>query len=109
MHIYELTFIDGKSCRHIVPEPQDTEEEELRITAAMFCGSLKSMERIFAPPPTKLPWQQQRKGLWTLGLFVLKRLDVETFHCFWPGGEATGDKDKISAAVRLHWHEGILT
>jgi len=105
--IYDLTFTDGKSCRHIVPRPQETEEEELRITAMIFCGRLASMERIIAPPPTKLPWQQQKKGLWTLGLFVLKRLDAETFHCFWPGGEVTGDKDEVSATVRLNWDCGI--
>lgn len=107
MLIYDLTFTDGKQCRHIVPEPQDTEEEEFRITQAIFCGRLKSMERIITPPPTKLPWQQQKKGLWTLGLFVLKRLDAETFHCFWPGGEVTGDKDEVSATVRLNWDCGI--
>lgn len=109
MHIYDLSFTDGKVCRHIVPQPQETEEEELRITQAIFCGRLRSMERIIAPPPAKLPWEQQAKGLWTLGLFVLRRLDADTFHCAWPGCEVTGDKDAVSATVRLHYAEGILT
>ena len=107
MKIYDLTFTDGKQCRHIVPDPQDTEEEEFRITQSIFCGRLKSMERIVTPPPTKLPWQQQKKGLWTLGLFVLKRLDADNFHCSWPGCEVIGDKDAISATVRLRWSEGV--
>ena len=107
MLIYDLTFTDGKQCRHIVPEPQDTEEEELRITQAIFCGRLASMERIVTPPPTKLPWQQQKKGLWTLGLFVLRRLGDDEFECSWPGRQVVGDKDAISATVRLHYQEGI--
>jgi hypothetical protein len=106
MKIYDLFFTDGRQCRHIVPQPQETEEEELRITQAIFCGRLASMVRIIAPPPEKLPWEQQRKGLWTLGLFILKRLDAEAFQCSWPGGEVIGDKDEISATVRLNWAEG---
>lgn len=109
MHIYDLSFTDGKVCRHIVPQPQETEEEELRITQAIFCGRLKSMERIITPPPAKLPWVRQTNTLWTLNLFALSRLGPDEFHCFWPGGEVTGDKDEISATVRLHWEEGLLT
>lgn len=108
MKIFDLLFIDNKTCRVIDPDPDDDEAESLRSYQAMFQpGYLVSMERIISPPPTKLPWEQQKKGLWTLGLFVLKRLDAETFHCFWPGGEVTGDKDEISATVRLRWHEAV--
>lgn len=108
MKIFDLSFSDGKSCRVIDPDPSEDEGESLRSYRAMFQpGYLLGMERVIVPPPAKLPWQQQAKGLWTLGLFVLKRLDAETFHCLWPGGEVTGDKDEISAAVRIHWQEGL--
>lgn len=106
MRIYDLTFTDGRSCRHIVPEPQKTEEEEFRITAIIFCGRLASMTRIIAPPPDKLPWKQQKKGLWTLGLFSLKRLDSGEFECSWPGNSFTGNKDAVFATVRLNWLDG---
>lgn len=106
MKIYDLQFTDGKQCRHIVPQPQDTEEEELRITQAIFCGRLASMVRIIAPPPEKLPWKRKHATLWTLGLFALSRMPDGSFHCFWPGGEVTGDKDAISAAVRSNWNLG---
>jgi len=107
MKIFDLSFSDGKTCRVIDPNPEEDETLSLCSYQAMFKpGYLVSMDRAISPPPAKLPWQQQAKGLWTLGLFVLKRLDVETFHCFWPGGEVTGDKDEVSATVRLHWTEG---
>lgn len=109
MHIYQLEFTDGKSCTHIIPRPDCSEEEEIRTTAAIFCGRLASMTRIITPPPTKLPWKPERKGVWTLGLFILERIDPETFKCTWPDGEVIGDKDEISASVRLHWSEGVLT
>lgn len=108
MKIFDLSFSDGKTCRVIDPDPDDDESESLRSYGAMFQpGYMVGMEQVIAPPPAKLPWKQQAKGLWTLGLFVLKRMDAHTFHCFWPGGEVTGDKDEISATVRLHWSEGI--
>lgn len=108
MKIFDLAFSDGKTCRVIDPDPDEESAESLRSYQAMFQpGYLVGMERIISPPPAKLPWQQQKKGLWTLGLFVLKRLDAETFHCSWPGREVTGDKDEISATVRLHYHEAI--
>lgn len=107
MKIFDLSFSDGKSCRVIDPHPDEDEAGSLRSYQAMFQpGYLVSMDRAISPPPAKLPWQQQAKGLWTLGLFVLKRMNAETFHCFWPGGEVAGDKDEISATVRLHWAEG---
>lgn len=108
MRIFDLSFSDGKSCRVIDPDPDDDEVESLRSYKAMFQpGYLVSMEQIIAPPPAKLPWQQHAKGLWTLGLFVLKRLDSDTFSCSWPGCEVVGDKDAISATVRLRWREGV--
>lgn len=107
MRIYDLTFTDGKQCRHIVPQPQETEEEELRITQAIFCGRLKSMARIVAPPPERLPWKRQTETLWTLGLFALSKMADGSFHCFWPGGEVTGDKDVVSSAVRENWSFGV--
>lgn len=108
MKIFDLSFSDGRACRVIDPSPDEDASESLRSYQAMFQpGYLLGMERVIAPPPAKLPWQQQAKGLWTLGLFVLKRLDAETFHCAWPGCEVTGDKNAISATVRLRWAEGV--
>lgn len=108
MKIFDLSFSDGKTCRVIDPDPIEDAAESLRSYQAMFQpGYLVSMEQVIVPPPAKLPWKQHAKGLWTLGLFVLKRLDAETFHCFWPGGEVTGDKDEVSATVRLRYSEGV--
>lgn len=109
MLIFDLTFTDGKACRYLCPDPEATEISERASLEAIFCGRLKSMERIIAPPPAKLPWVRQTNTLWTLNLFALSRLGPDQFHCFWPGGEVTGDKDEISATVRLHWEEGLLT
>lgn len=110
MLIFDLNFSDGKTCRVIDPDPDEDASESLRSYQAIFQpGYLLSMDQVIAPPPGKLPWIATKKGIWTLGLFILKRLDAETFHCFWPGGEVTGDKDEISATVRLHWEEGLLT
>lgn len=104
MQIFSLTFADGKTCTCLIPEPMESDEDNERDLSAIFQpGYLLSAERVIPKPPTKLPWKQIKKGVWTLSLFVLKRLDAETFHCFWPGGEVTGGKDEISAAVRLHW------
>lgn len=108
MHIYDLTFADGKSCRVIDPDPDDNQTESLRSYKAMFQpGYLFDMNQVIAPPPAKLPWVRQTNTLWTLNLFALSRLGPDLFHCFWPGGEVTGDKDEISAAVRIHWEEGL--
>lgn len=110
MKIYDLTFSDGKQCRHIVPQPQDTEQDELRITQAIFCGRLASMVRIIAPPPEKLPWKRTAEDRWELNLFELRRAGVgseKEFVLTWPGGVlASKSKDDISAAVRLNWEKG---
>ena len=108
MKIFDLSFIDGKTCRVIDPSPDDDEGESLRSYQAMFRpGYLVGMHRVISPPPAKLPWVRQTNTLWTLNLFALSRLGPDEFHCFWPGGEVTGDKDEISAAVRIHWQESL--
>lgn len=106
MLIFDLTFTDGKACRYLCPDPDATEATERASLEAIFCGRLASMVRIIAPPPEKLPWRPVKKGLWRCNLFVLKKLDEGSFNCFWPGGEVTGGKDEISAAVRANWHLG---
>lgn len=106
MLIFDLTFTDGKACRYLCPDPEATEATERGSLEAIFCGRLASMVRIIAPPPEKLPWKRQHATLWTLGLFALSRLPNGEFHCFWPGGEVTGGKDEISAAVRENWAKG---
>ncbi len=108
MHVYDFQFSDGKTCRVIDPDPDDDAEESLRSYRMMFKpGYLISMEQVIAPPPAKLPWVRQTNTLWTLNLFALSRIGPDEFLCFWPGGEVTGDKDEISATVRLRWQEGI--
>jgi len=106
MLIFDLTFTDGKSCRYLCPDPEATEATERASLEGIFCGRLASMVRIIAPPPDKLPWKRQTETLWTLGKFALSRLPTGGFYCFWPGGEVTGGKDEISAAVRANWHLG---
>lgn len=103
MLIFDLTFTDGKACRYLCPDPEANETAERAGLEAIFCGRLASMTRIIAPPPEKLPWKQQKKGLWTLGLFSLKRLDDGEFECSWPGNSFTGNKDAVSATVRQNW------
>lgn len=36
MHIYDLTFIDGKRCRCLVMEPSEDEQEDLDGVRTMF-------------------------------------------------------------------------
>lgn len=108
MQIFELKFSDGKTCTCLIPEPLESDAENERDLNAIFQpGYMLSAERVIPKPPTKLPWVRQTNTLWTLHLFALSRLGPDEFHCFWPGGEVTGDKDEISAAVRLHWEEGL--
>jgi len=110
MHIYDLSFADGKSCRCIVMEPcADTSEDIKGATNIFKPGYLQSMDRVMAPAPTKIPWKKQAASLWTCQGFALSRLESGQFHCFWPGGEITGGKDEISAAVRENWQKGQLT
>lgn len=110
MLIFDLKFTDGKACRYLCPDPEATEQTERAALEAIFCGRLASMARIIALPPEKLPWKRQAEALWTIDngerIFALSRLPSGGFHCFWPGGEVTGDKDVISAAVRSNWHLG---
>lgn len=105
MLIFDLKFTDGKACRYLCPDPEATEHTERAALEAIFCGRLASMARIIAPPPEKLPWKRKDGG-WEIGAFRLIKLSSGDFQCQWPGGEITGDKDAISAAVRSNWHLG---
>lgn len=108
MQIFDLKFSDGKSCTCLIPDPLATDEANEKDLRGIFQpGYMVAAERVIPKPPTKLPWKQERRGLWTLGLFVLERMEPDVFHCSWPGGEVTGGKEEISAAVRLHWEEGL--
>ncbi len=107
MKIFDLSFSDGKTCRVIDPDPDDDAEESLRSYRMMFKpGYLLGMTRIIAPPPERLPWARAADG-WMIGGFTLSKMADGSFHCFWPGGEVTGDKDVISSAVRENWHLGV--
>ena len=108
MQIFELKFSDGKSCTCLIPDPLDSDDANENDLRGIFQpGYMVAADRVIPRPPTKLPWIRQSKTLWTLNLFALSRLPSGEFHCFWPGGEVTGGKDEISAAVRLHWEEGL--
>lgn len=106
MNIYDLTFTDGKRCRCLVMEPAADEQEDLDGVRTMFhAGYLQSMERIIAPPPDKLPWRRDG-DCWRIGRFELRRTGDGLFSVTWPGGEASGGKDEVSAAVRGNWRYG---
>lgn len=110
MHIYDLSFADGKSCRCIVMQPCEDSADDVRGVTGIFRPDyLQAMTRVIAPAPAKIPWKKQSPSLWTCGLFALSKLDADRFHCFWPGGEITGGKDEVSAAVRNNWSKGMLT
>lgn len=106
MHIFDLTFTDGKKCRYLSPEPEATEEAERAGLAAMFCGRLASMVRIIAPPPEKLPWRRVANDRWQLHNFTLTRVRAGWFYLLWPDGSTEGEKDHVSAAVREKWEKG---
>lgn len=107
MKIYDLEFTDGKRCRYIAAQPEDSEQEELQGLRDMFCGRLVSMTRIIAPAPTKLPWKRDG-SVWRIAGFTLSKRG-DKFHCEWPGGEIVGGKDEVSAAVRESWQNVVLT
>lgn len=107
MHVLDLQFSDGKSCRVIDPNPGDDPAESLRGFQAIFKpGYLVDITRIIAPPPERLPWIRQSNTVWTCALFVLERLEAGVLRCTWPGGEVVGDRDEVSAAVRINWLAG---
>lgn len=110
MKVFDLSFTDGKSCRCIVlEESADDPEEERQLRNNFHPGYVATVARVMPPPPTKIPWKRQHKTMWTCGLFALSKLDSGDFHCFWPGGEVTGDKAAVSKAVRENWNLGLLT
>lgn len=106
MHIYQLTFADGKQCRSIVMEPAEDPAEDVEGVRSIFRPDyLISMDRIIAPPPAKLPWKRDG-DCWRIGRFKLVRLAAGLFRVEWPGGSAEGGKDKVSSAVRENWEKG---
>lgn len=110
MKIFDLTFSDGKSCRCIVLEESDSDEEDCRQLRDKFrAGYVTDIRKVISPPPAKLPWVRAANDTWTLGLFILKRSVEGVMTCSWPDGEVTGDKEEISAVVRLNWESGMLT
>ena len=110
MLIFDLTFTDGKACRYLCPDPDATEQAERSSLEAIFCGRLKSMVRIIAPPPERLPWARTAEG-WVIGAFMLISKGIgseKEFVLTWPGGIlASKSKDEISAAVRANWSLGV--
>lgn len=105
MHIYDLTFADGKRCRSIVMEPT-TEQEDCAGMRSMFRdGYVLTMDRIIPPPPARLPWRRDG-DCWRIGLFELRRLESGLFRVTWPGGSVEGGKEEVSAVVRGNWRFG---
>lgn len=108
MQSYDLTLSDNKTFRCVCLESAGDEAEDMRQIVLPFQTGpqVVSVKRVITPPPTKLPWKRSAGGLWVLGRFILSKLPTGEFHCFWPGGEAVGGKDEISAAVRANWSLG---
>jgi hypothetical protein len=110
MKIFDLKFSDGKGCRCIVLEESANDDEDKRqLTAKFRDGYVIDIRKVIAPPPVKLPWVRATNDTWTLGLFILTRIGEGLLNCRWPGGDITGDKEEISAVVRLNWESGMLT
>lgn len=102
MQVYDIHFSDGKSCRCIVPFPADDEAEDLnQLRIGFHPGYVTEIVKVIPPPPTKLPWRRDGE-VWRIGSFELRK-EVDQFVCVWPGGEVSGGKDVISAAVRENW------
>lgn len=102
MKTFDLVFSDGKRCRLI-----DMEGDGLPPTN-FHDGYLVGFERNIPDPPAKIPWKKQQEGIWSCGLFILKRMEPGGFHCFWPGGSVEGGKDAVSAAVRENWKNVMM-
>lgn len=110
MKIFDLSFSDGKGCRCIVLEESDSDEEDCRQLRDKFrAGYVTDIRKVVAPPPARLPWIRATQDTWTLGLFILTRIGEGLLNCRWPDGDITGDKEEISAVVRLNWESGMLT
>lgn len=104
MKAYDLKFSDGKGCRYLAAQTEESEEDELAGLKGIFGDRLVSMSRIIPPAPAKLPWKRKTANTWMIDLFVLARLPDGSFRCSWPGGEVFGGKDEVSSAVRANWH-----
>lgn len=106
MNFYDLTFTDGKTGRCIVMEPDADPAVDVAGVHSIFRdGYLASMALVIGEPPDRLPWKRDGSA-WRIGSFVLAKLAPDLFRVTWPGGEATGGKEEISAAVRENWTNG---
>lgn len=105
MHIYDLKFSDGKSCRSIVMEPTTEAEDCAGITRIFADGYLVSLERIVPPIPDKLLWRRDSR-VWRLHRFELGRLAAGSFRVTWPDGSCEGDAEAVKQAVRDNWRYG---
>lgn len=107
MHIYQLEFTDGRSCTHIIPRPDCSQEEEISSTRAIFCGRLASMVRIIAPPPEKLPWKRMANDRWEIPGFTLYRCTDESKGkwclAFLDKTVYAKESAEVSAVVRSNW------
>lgn len=108
MKSYDLAFSDGKRCRCLIPEPAETEAEDIASVSGIFTapGYLVSVQRYIPPIPAKLPWRRDNAaGCWRLARFELRKACGE-FALAWPGGSMTGTKDQVRQAVEDNWADG---
>lgn len=105
MRIFDLSFSDGKRCRCIAMDAEETEAEAIHsIRQGFHPGYLVSAEMIVPPIPDPLPWKKDG-DVWRLRNFSLKRVGVG-FLLKWPGGELQGVKDEVKSAVVGNWRSG---
>lgn len=105
MKVFDLKFTDGRTCRAIALETEPTDQADIDSLIRKFgADRVTSVERVFPTPPARLPWERQSNSVWTLGLFVLTRVEAGVMSLTWPDGELVGDKEEISAVVRMNWH-----
>lgn len=105
MKVFDLKFNDGRTCRAIALETEPTDQADIDSLIRKFgADRVTSVQRVFPPPPARLPWERQSNSVWTLGLFILTRVEAGVMRLNWPDGELVGDKEEISATVRMNWH-----
>lgn len=105
MRIFDLDFADGKRCRCIAMDAEETEAEAIHsIRQGFHRGYLVSAEMIVPPIPDPLPWKREGDA-WRLRNFTLSRIEAG-FLLKWPGGELQGGKDEVKAAVIGNWRLG---
>lgn len=108
MRSYEIKFSGGKSCRCIVMEPNETEEQDIAQIGMNFTTTkVLSIERVVPPIPERVNWKKEG-DCWKFGRFTMRKSESEKgeFELSWQTGSTKGDKDHISRMIRENWRDG---